>query len=207
MAATPAPNSAENSTRGDESMNLTLPFKKAASPGHSNRVLTPGSREGGGRGRSGNGVPCPFSPVDGLLCPGCCNGRLLFRPLRRLHVSLHLVKALPPPERRFPCPLMSPPRKLEFLHRRQGAVVGVSVVGRALSLARCRARGDQPLAFHRSWRGLALMSLRARGRLLRLRLLPKQRLLLLVALRSGGWCGDPSEVPPPTASVPGVCLL
>ena len=116
----------------------------------------------GGRGRSCNGVPCPFGPVDGFLCPGCCHGRFFFRPLRLLHVSLHLVKAFPPPERRFPRPLLSPPRTLEFLHRGQGAVAGVPVVGRALSLAPCRARGDQPLALRRTWRKLALPSVRVR---------------------------------------------
>ena len=176
MAATSAPNSAENSTRGEETMNWTLPSKRTASPGRCDPVLTPGSRAGGG------GVAAATESrarsVDGLLCPGCCHGRLLFRPLRRLYVPLHLVKALPPPERRFPRPLVSSPPKLEFTHRGQGAVVGIPVVVRALSLARFRARGDQPLALHRSWRGLALMSLRARGKLLPLRLRPKPRLLL-----------------------------
>ena len=48
LATTSAPNSVENSSRGEEAINWTLPSKKAASPGRSDRKLTPFSRAGGG---------------------------------------------------------------------------------------------------------------------------------------------------------------
>ena len=89
--------------------------------------------------------------------------------------------------------LLSPPRKLEFFHRGRGAVVGFPVVERALSLA-----------LHRSWRGLALMGLQAEGGCSASVSVRSRDSSSLVALRSEEWCGDPSEVPPPEASVPGV---
>ena len=76
------------------------------------------------------GVLCD---VDDLLCPDCRCGRLLFCPLCHLHFALLKKKALPPPERRVPRRLLTPPRKLEFFHRGQGAIVGIPVVRFALS--------------------------------------------------------------------------
>ena len=86
LATTASPNSVENSSCGEEAINWMLPFKKAASPGRSDRELTPCSRAGGGQDRSCNGVPCPFGPVDGLLCPGCCHSAFLSRPPATLAV-------------------------------------------------------------------------------------------------------------------------
>ena len=47
MARTTALSLAEYSTRAEEAMNVTLPSKKASSPGRSDRVLTLCTRAGG----------------------------------------------------------------------------------------------------------------------------------------------------------------
>ena len=147
--------------------------KQAARPADSFKDFYTGDRFGrdhgpdrarlarrGAQGRSCNGVPCPFCPVDGLLCPGCSQGRGRLRPSPR--------PLLLPPRRSQRCQYRPTattqslwellgrgktewPRALGILARTQGAEAVNLCRSSAGSLR--RSREQRPGSFYKFARG------------------------------------------------------